>query len=180
MYLDFFRLLRFRFWLPRIWVGESTRWERDVLYFEITQSAVSPSLPLLVDLLISEAHSSNRVQFVPLVVIPFFHVGYPTPLPSTPLLRQAGQLAQSRWKSPERTRPEQHTVYRVVRRDVRPEVGCIPVGVEPELVVVDAHRWATNKNGATNQSRSSKPGQGPNGTAPGRRPFRGVAGTASV
>jgi hypothetical protein len=36
------------------------------------------------------------------------------------------------------------------------------------------------RNGATNQSRSGRSGQGPNGTAPGRRPFRGVAGTASV
>src|SRR6266851_7643962 len=37
------------------------------------------------------------------------------------------------------------------------------------------------KTGATCQSRSSKPDQGLNRTAPGRRPFRGVAtGTASV
>jgi hypothetical protein len=35
------------------------------------------------------------------------------------------------------------------------------------------------KTGATNQSRSSRPGQGPQENSAGRRPFRGVAtGTA--
>src|SRR5262249_1784667 len=42
------------------------------------------------------------------------------------------------------------------------------------------HDDRAQKTGATTQSRSSRPGQGLNRTAPGRRPLRGVAGTASV
>src|SRR5581483_4789627 len=44
----------------------------------------------------------------------------------------------------------------------------------------EACMMSAKKTGATYQSRSGRSGQGPNGTAPGRRPLRGVAGTASV